>query len=307
VTVNGHPAGAKYVHCVPGDLVDAWYPEETTSVTPEPQLTPDILYEDESLVVVNKPAGQLSHPARSEQHGTVANAIAARYSGVGGAPEPVRLVHRLDRDTSGVLLFARTSAAARALARLRAAGTLVRDYLALVSGQPPSAGEINVPLGSDPAHRTRRIALVRADNGSHRVVRFTNESQETGPAGHEVGLNADLSFAAPFQEARTTYQVIQYGQNAALIAARLHTGRTHQLRAHMASIGHPLLGDDLYHGPHLPGLERQALHAWRVRLSHPMTGTLVIIQAPVPKDLREAARSLLGHDTESPLPAGEAE
>ncbi|MBI3974681.1 MAG: RluA family pseudouridine synthase [Chloroflexi bacterium] len=259
VTVNGIAIAAQHVHCYPGDVVEAWYPEPASSVTPEPGLPLRVLYEDACVLVVDKPAGQLSHPARSEQHGTVANAVAARYrSGGEGGAEPVRLVHRLDRDTSGVLLFARDAAAARMLARQRANGTLERVYLAFVAGNPPARGEIALRLAPDPTHRTRQV------------------------------------IDAAGAEARTSYQVVQYGQYVALVAARLHTGRTHQLRAHFAGIGHPLLGDDLYGGPPGPGLDRQALHAWRTRLRHPDTGERMTITAPLPDDFKATARWVLG-------------
>ncbi|HEU5315020.1 MAG TPA: RluA family pseudouridine synthase, partial [Chloroflexota bacterium] len=231
-------------------------------------LTLRVLYEDDWLLAIDKPAGQLSHPARSEQRGTAANAVAARYgvaSEVGEPGEwgtaripPIRPVHRLDRETSGVLLFAREARAAGSLARQRTAGTLRREYLALVSGRPAPAGDVDRPLGADPTHRTRQ--LVASDG----------------------------------RPARTSYQVIQYGADAALVAARLHTGRTHQLRVHMAAMGHPLLGDDLYGGPPCEGLERQALHAWRVRFTHPIDGTPLTLVAPLPVDFRAAARRVLG-------------
>ncbi len=289
VMVNGVAVAAQHVHCRPGDIVEAWYPEVASSVTPEPDLPLDILYEDAYLLAVNKPAGQLSHPARREQHGTVANAVAARYrprdAGAtlnldlqtlppAGAPgpsvEPVRLIHRLDRGTSGVLLFARDAQTARSLARQRAAGILVREYLALVAGHPPPEGEIDLWLGPDPAHRTRRTVHSRpAEAGA-------------GPDGR-------------LEPARTRYRVVQYGAEATLVVARLLTGRTHQLRAHFAGIGHPLVGDTLYGGPASPHLARQALHAWRARLLHPATSAPLTLIAPPPADFAAAARQALGH------------
>ena len=270
-TINGEAAHAPFRHCRPGDVVEAWYPEAASSVRPEAELARAlrVLYEDEWLLAIDKPAGMLSHPARSEQHGTVANAVAGWLlpGGGGGDHEgggesgeggpPIRPIHRLARDTSGVLLFAREARVAGALARQRSAGTLARDYLALVSGGPPARGEVTHALAADPTHRTRQ--LVSADG----------------------------------KAARTTYQVIQYGGGGTLIAARLHSGRTHQLRAHMAALGHPLLGDDLYGGPEAPPLGRQALHAWRVQLRHPMTHERLTVVAPLPVDLREAARAAL--------------
>jgi 23S rRNA pseudouridine1911/1915/1917 synthase len=198
----------------------------------------------------------------------------------------VRLVHRLDRDTSGVLLFARDPATARALARQRTAGHLSRDYLALAAGHPPASGTIDLPLGPDPGHRTRR-----------RVYR------PDGPAapGDREDAAGRPALPAGFQEAHTSYRVVQYGAGATLLAARLGTGRTHQVRAHLAAAGYPLLADDLYGGPPWPGdgpagqdgLARQALHAWRVRLRHPATGAALTLTAPLPDDLRAAARLVL--------------
>ena len=235
-----------------------------------------------------KPPGRLSHPARGEQSGTVANAVAARYRIDGGArPAPVRPVHRLDRDTSGLLLFARDTATARALARQRAAGQLRREYLALVTGGPPAAGEIDLALGPDPEHRTRRRVAA-------------------------PGQDASGSLPPGFQEALTTYRVVQYGPRAALVVARLRTGRTHQLRAHFAAIGHPVLGDGLYGQPRAPPRAtwtrprprrgpapapgpppRQALHAWRARLRHPAAGAPLTLTAPLPRDFIATAREAL--------------
>ncbi|CAA9298780.1 MAG: Ribosomal large subunit pseudouridine synthase D [uncultured Chloroflexi bacterium] len=280
-TINGQPASAPHTHCYPGDLVEAWYPEESSSVAPEHETRFGplrVVYEDDWLLAIDKPAGQLAHPARAEQSGTAANAVAARFqTGEAGVAEPVRLVHRLDRDTSGVLLFARHARAAAALARLRAAGQLTRDYLALASGYPSAVGEVAYVLGADPAHRTRRVVVIEGN----RILRFAQDVSEL-PQAESVA----------WQEARTTYRVIQYGSHGALIAARLHTGRTHQLRAHMAAIGNPLLGDDLYGGPVGGGIARQALHAWRVRLRHPGSGAALELRAPLPADMRAAARRL---------------
>ncbi len=287
VTVNGVAVAAQHVHCRPGDVVEAWYPELASSVAPEPDLPLDVLYEDAHLLAVNKPAGQLSHPARREQHGTVANAVAARYqprdAGVtldldlqtlqpavaapGPSVEPVRLIHRLDRGTSGVLLFARDARTARVLARQRAAGHLVREYLALVAGHPPPEGEIDLWLGPDPAHRTRRTVH---------------------PHPPEAAMSETL------EPACTRYRVVQYGAEATLVVARLLTGRTHQLRAHFAGIGHPLVGDTLYGGPPSPHLARQALHAWRARLLHPATSAPLTLIASPPADFAAAARQALG-------------
>jgi 23S rRNA pseudouridine1911/1915/1917 synthase len=166
-----------------------------------------------------------------------------------------------------VLLFARTAAAARSLARQRARGILVRDYLALVAGHPPPTGEISLALGPDPAHRTRRL-----------VYPATAAQVPLAPSAARVIVPA-----------LTTYRVVQYGPHATLVAAQLQTGRTHQLRAHFAAIGHPLLADDLYGGPPSPIITRQALHAWRTRLQHPTTATPLTLLSPIPPDFHTAA------------------
>jgi 23S rRNA pseudouridine1911/1915/1917 synthase len=271
VRVNGAPVAAQHLHCYPGDVLEAWYPQATSAVLPEPHVPLHVLYEDAWLLAVAKPAGALSHPARGEQSGTLANAVAARYrasAAPGAAPDLVRPLHRLDRGTSGVLLFARDTGTARALARQRATGGLRRDYLALVAGHPAAAGEMDSPLGPDPAHRTRRRVL-------------------PPEAGAGPGLPPG------YQPAHTTYRVVQYGPQASLVAVRLGTGRTHQVRAHFAAAGHPLVGDDLYGGPPAPGLPYQALHAWRTRLVHPATGAPLTLIAPLPAALIATARRAL--------------
>jgi 23S rRNA pseudouridine1911/1915/1917 synthase len=298
VTINGERADSHFQHCFPGDVVEAWYPEPESGVQPEAHLEVRVLYEDDWLLAVDKPAGQLSHPARSEQTGTIANAVAARYAerrdgsvagdlaaagaaaaGAGVAVRPVRLAHRLDRDTSGVLLFARDAATARALTRQRAAGVLRREYLALVSGLPAATGVIDLWLGPDPAHRTRQLTHAAPSTGA-----------QARPGGHDDKASGMAARALP---AQTTYRVVQYGPRCALVAATLQTGRTHQIRAHFAGTGHPLVGDELYGGPGSTDIRRQALHAWRVRLRHPASGRPLAIVAPIPADFATAARRRL--------------
>jgi 23S rRNA pseudouridine1911/1915/1917 synthase len=298
--VNGAPVIAGYMHCFPGNVVEAWYPEEHSAVSPERETALSIMYEDEWLPAVNKPAGQLSHPARGEQSGTVANAVAARYPAPSGAaPAPVRPVHRLDRDTSGILLFAREARTAALRARHRTSGAVRRDYLALVAGHPTPSGNITYALGPEPAHRTRRVALVPREDGTDGVVRFLAAEVAELPARNgfgtaaENGITRDLApQGVAFQDARTSYSVVQYGDRGALVAARLHTGRTHQLRAHMAALGHPLIADNLYGGPPSSEIGRQALHAWRMRFRHPITGADITLSAPLPDDFQRAARTL---------------
>ena len=215
-----------------------------------PHVPLHVLYEDAWLLAVAKPAGALSHPARSEQSGTLANAVAARYrafAAPGASPDLVRPLHRLDRGTSGVLLFARDTAPARALARQRASGACSGITSLWSPGRRPRRARSNCALGPDPAHRARGACFARGRCGD-------------GPISLRVPAGAHH------------YRVVQYGPRATLVAVRLRTGRTHQVRAHFAAAGHPLIGDDLYGGPPAPGLPSQALHAWRTRLVHPATG-----------------------------------
>jgi 23S rRNA pseudouridine1911/1915/1917 synthase len=188
----------------------------------------------------------------------------------------------LDRETSGVLLFARDATTARALARARARGYLERTYLALVASRPPARGEITLALGPEPGHRTRQRAYAPD----------WREAESAADAGPGVPGDASSGASPRAYPAHTAYRVIQYGDDASLVAVWLHTGRTHQVRAHFAAIGHPLIGDDLYGGPESPHIARQALHAWRTRFRHPATGEPLTILSPLPADFRAAAQAL---------------
>lgn len=282
VTVNGVPADAPHRHCRPGDTVVAWYPERESSVMPDDRVPLHVLFEDDHVLAVGKPAGVLAHPARAEQSGTVANAVARRYGNASGRVEAVRPVHRLDRDTSGVLVFARDAATARRLGRGHASGGLDREYLAVVHGHPPAWGTIDCMTGPDTSHPVRQ-----------RVV--TSEEAAVAPRFRPNGEPIPATAA----RAVTSYRVAAYGREASLIAARLHTGRTHQVRLHLASVGHPLVGDDLYGGGPIsvdgaaPWAGRHALHAWRVRFTHPSDGRLVEIVAPLPQPLARLVLSVV--------------
>ena len=281
VTINGEPADAPHRHCRPGDSVVAWYPERESSVVPDAEVPLQILFEDDQVLAVAKPAGVLAHPARGEQSGTVANAVARRYGDARGRVEAVRPVHRLDRDTSGVLLFARDAATARRLSRGHGTRGLDRDYLAVVHGHPPTQGTIDCLTGPDPDHPVRQ-RVVGAEEA--------NAGPRFRPNGEPIPRIA--------ARAVTSYRVVAYGAGAAVIAARLHTGRTHQVRLHFASIGHPLVGDDLYGGGMLASDGetvwdgRHALHAWRVRFTHPARGAIVEVVAPQPHGFARLVRSV---------------
>ncbi|ABS24430.1 RluA family pseudouridine synthase [Anaeromyxobacter sp. Fw109-5] len=214
-----------------------------------------LLYADQDLVAVDKPAGVPSQPTLTTDRGTLPELV----SDLLGAP--VTLVHRLDRETSGVTVLARTAAAAAALAEAFRTGTPEKTYLALCARPPaPPDGRIDAPLGKDPA----RAGLRRVD-----------------PRG---------------DAAATRYRTLRAGPLAALVEARPETGRTHQIRVHLAHLGAPLLGDPRYGGPRRVGevaIPRVMLHARRLEIDHPATGARLLLEAPVPEDLRAAEGALL--------------
>jgi 23S rRNA pseudouridine1911/1915/1917 synthase len=214
-----------------------------------------LLYADDDLVAVDKPAGVPAQPTLTTDLGTLPALVEALL----GAP--VTIVHRLDRETSGVTVLARTKAAAAALAEAFRAGGPEKTYLALTARPPtPAEGRVDAPLGKDPA----RAGLRRVD-----------------PKG---------------DAAATRYRTLRAGPLAALVEARPETGRTHQIRVHLAHLGAPLLGDARYGGPRRIGevaIPRVMLHARRLELRHPGTGTAIAFEAPVPADFGAAERALL--------------
>ena len=215
-----------------------------------------VVHEDGTLLVVDKPPFLLVHPTSPGHRATLSHGIAHRYAQQ-GLRARVRPVHRLDRDTSGLLVVAKSDFAHQHLDRQLRERTFTRLYLALVEGAPgEESGVVDAPIGR---HRA---------NPSLRAVR---------PGG---------------EPARTRWRVVERYAGAALLELELETGRTHQIRVHLAHLGHPLLGDRQYGGRALPGLRRQALHAWRVSFVHPASGEPVSFEAPLPPDL-EAAREAL--------------
>jgi 23S rRNA pseudouridine1911/1915/1917 synthase len=223
---------------------------------PEPESAEapfEIAWSDEHLLVVDKPAGVVVHPARGNRTGTLAQALRGLAQG-GEDPDRAGIVHRLDRDTSGLLLVARTVEAYDALRAQMRARAIAREYLALVEGRPPAReGTIDAPLGRDRRVRTR----------------ISSDSDEPKPAV-------------------THFEVERALPQSTLLRVRLETGRTHQIRAHLLAIGHPVLGDPEYGKPGAYGLERQFLHAERLALAHPITGEPLDVRSPLPEDLRAA-------------------
>jgi 23S rRNA pseudouridine1911/1915/1917 synthase len=215
-----------------------------------------LAYEDEHLLVVDKPAGLVVHPAKGHREGTLAQLLADKVAvGEGGwDPERPGIVHRLDRDTSGLLVVARSEKVHAKLQDLLRERRLEREYLALVQGRPPSrTGTIEAPIGRDPKVRTRMAV-----------------------GGHFP------------REARTRFELERTLGRFSLLRLRLDTGRTHQIRVHLQAIGHPVAGDPEYGSAGLLGLERQFLHATRLAFPHPVGGQPVDVRSPLPEDLREA-------------------
>lgn len=212
-----------------------------------------VAYEDEALLVVDKPAGVVVHPARGHEQGTLAQALEGRAAG-GDDPYRAGIVHRLDRDTSGLLVVAKSDAVHRALKALLQARDLRREYLTLVDGLPGArSGTIDAPIGRD-----------RHD----RVL-------------HSIDTDSP-------REARTHFELLEPLERDTLLRVHLETGRTHQIRVHMRAIGHPVVGDHAYGGPARYGLERQFLHAARLAFPHPLTGVEVDVESALPADLEAA-------------------
>jgi len=225
----------------------------------------DILYEDEDLVAVSKPAGMTVHAGAGRREGTLVNALLGRFerlSKVGGEMRP-GIVHRLDRLTSGVLLAAKTDAAHRELARQFAARTVRKTYVALVQGKFPAGPgrwtRLEMPIRRDRRHRVKMTA--RARQG---------------------------------RSALTEFRVIEQGSGRALLEVRISTGRTHQIRVHLSAIGHPVVGDALYGARAEPGLGRHFLHAREISFEHPSTGERLTIVAPLPPELEAFRSAIMG-------------
>ncbi len=217
-------------------------------------MTPEfeIAWQDEYLLVVDKPAGLVVHPARGHREGTLSQLLAG--TAAGGEAERAGIVHRLDRDTSGLLVVACTEEAHRLLQDALRKRLIEREYLALVEGLPPArTGTIEAPIGRHPRIRTRMA----------------------------VGGTAS-------REARTHFTLERALPGVSLLRLRLDTGRTHQIRVHMQAIGHSVCGDPEYGTPGTLGLSRQFLHATRLAFPHPITGQRIEVSSPLPEDLRQA-------------------
>lgn len=258
VRVDGRERPKRHI-VEPGEVVTVAPEDHQVASRPGTEAPFGVAYEDEHLLVVDKPAGVVVHPARGHATGTLAQALARRAVG-GDEPGRAGIVHRLDRDTSGLLVVAKNEEVHRALKALLASRRLRREYLALVDGHPPArSGTIDAPIGRD-----RRDRL-------------------------KVSIDTDHP-----RTARTHFEVEQFLHESSLLCVRLETGRTHQIRVHLAAIGHPVCGDPLYGRAQCYDLERQFLHAQRLSFPHPIGGSPVDVTSPLPADLKAALKRASG-------------
>jgi len=235
-------------------------PPEKTETLPEP-IPLEILFEDDDLIVVNKPPGLVVHPGAGHCEHTLVNALlnhCVTLSGMGGKERP-GIVHRLDKETSGCLVVAKNDATHRGLSRQFAARSVEKIYLALVTGRlPKPSGVIEEKIGRHPIHRRRMSA--------------------TSLRG---------------RAAKTEYRVIRSNERASLVECRLHSGRTHQVRVHLHHLGHPVLGDKVYASRLAKDFPRQMLHAWKLGFQHPRNEEWKRLEAPLPDDFAAAIKLTL--------------
>jgi 23S rRNA pseudouridine1911/1915/1917 synthase len=257
VLVDGaHPAAS--AKTIGGEKVDLAAPPAADVAKPRAQrMALDVVFEDADLIVVNKPVGLVVHPGAGNPDGTLLNGLLAHAPALRKVPR-AGIVHRLDKDTSGLLVVAKNVTAQMRLAEQLAARSVKRTYLAVVHGEPPASGVVDEPVGRDSRERTR------------------------------------MSVTASGREARTNYKVLERFDKAALLECRLDTGRTHQIRVHFQHIRYPLIGDTVYRrgarsGPAFP---RQALHAAALELIHPRSGKPMSWSVPLPADMKKLVATL---------------
>lgn len=257
VKINGKICDSKKVTLKQGDCIVLEIPQAEPLELQAEDIPLDILYEDDQILILNKPAGLVVHPAPGHPNGTLVNALLAHcpnLPGIGGVQRP-GIVHRLDKDTTGAIAIAKTEIAHRSLQAQLKAKTARREYLGVIYGAMKlECGTINLPIGRHPKER-KKMAVVPVEKGG--------------------------------REAITHWRVKERLGNYTLIHFQLETGRTHQIRVHSAEIGHPIVGDSVYSagrsvGVNLPG---QALHAWKLKLQHPISDETVEVDAPLPKTL----------------------
>jgi 23S rRNA pseudouridine1911/1915/1917 synthase len=257
IVVDGRSAAARTA-VSGGEKITLTPPRLPDSAAPRAQRMPlKIVHEDDALMVIDKPAGLVVHPGAGQPDRTLLNALLAHAPALGGVPR-AGIVHRLDKDTSGLLVVAKTVEAQASLVKQLAERTMRRVYLALVQGDPPASGTIDAPVGRDAKARTRMAVTHRG------------------------------------KPSRTSYKVLERFGRAALVECRLETGRTHQIRVHFQHIRHPLVGDTVYRRGTRHGIEfpRQALHAAELTLEHPSRGETLTWKAAPPRDFKRLLEQL---------------
>ncbi|TNF63808.1 MAG: RluA family pseudouridine synthase [Burkholderiales bacterium] len=262
VQLNGRVASKAAARVSAGDRLTVTLrpTAQAMAFVPQPMEIP-VVYEDEDLLVIDKPAGLVVHPAAGNWSGTLLNGLLARHPEAAALPR-AGIVHRLDKDTSGLMLVAKSRLAMDALVRAIADRSVRRQYLALAHGRwgGLAVQDVDQPIGRDPRNRLRMAVLGEGQAGA--------------------------------RAARTTFCLLGQAQDTAALACRLHTGRTHQIRVHLAWLGHPLLADALYGGRAAHGMTRQALHATRLELAHPVSGQPLRLDSRPPADFCAAMQAL---------------
>ena len=256
VQVDGKPETEPKRKVMGGETLLVAEPEDARLLPDQPEDIPlDVVYEDETLLVINKPAGLVVHPGSGNWSGTLMNALLHHVPGIEAVPR-AGIVHRLDKDTSGLMVVAKTLEAQTDLVRQLQARTVRRVYLALAAGAMKHEGTVNEPIGRHPSQRIK-MAIVPENRGGKPAI--------------------------------TNIRILEAFTYTTFVKCSLETGRTHQIRVHMAAIHHPLVGDQVYgkHNPKLPEFPRQALHATRLGLVHPLTGLKVQWEVPLPEDMRD--------------------
>ena len=255
---NGHTQSKSSAKVKAGDRlsIELKPTPQSQAFRPEP-MTLDVVYEDSHILVINKPAGLVVHPAPGNWSGTLLNGLLARDAQASTLPR-AGIVHRLDKDTSGLMIVARTRQAMDQLVQMIAARTVKRQYIALARNtwQGAKTRQVDFSVGRDVKNRLRMAVVDLAKN--------------------------------PGKTACTTITLLENGVNYCLVRCKLHTGRTHQIRVHMAAIGHPLVADELYGGMPAGGLHRQALHACELAFEHPVAGESLRFKSPVSADIQAA-------------------
>ncbi len=287
VEVNGEPARGRAQRLVAGDHIALLELPQMARPRPEPDSSVplDVVHEDRQVIVVNKPPGLVVHPGSGHPAGTLVNGLLARYPDMAGVGDPDRpgIVHRLDRGTSGLLVVARTQDAHEALTAALGRRDVHRGYVALVEGWPDDdRGVIDAPVGRSARHPTKMAVTAEG-----RPARTHYEVIARMPPRTDDPGDAKTGRADPADG---------WTRPSAGLAVTLETGRTHQIRVHLAAIGHPVLGDDLYGRADQPGIDRPALHARALAFRHPETGERLRFEVDPPEDFSRLHRLLRGDD-----------